>query len=68
MFGHHVQDILNKMKIKSVKLVSILGAQIDASLEKSNNTISVSHLNAGSYFLTVTTDADEVIVTRFIKK
>ncbi len=59
---------LNKLNIKSIKIVSVLGAQVDADLDKSNNTIAVAHLNAGTYFLSVTTDTDEVIVTRFIKK
>jgi PKD repeat protein len=59
---------LNQSKINAIKITSILGAQIDANLNKSNNTIDVTHLNAGTYFLSVTTDTDEVIVKRFIKK
>jgi PKD repeat protein len=59
---------LNQLKIKSIKIASVLGAQVDADLDKSSNTIDVTHLNAGTYFLSVTTDNDDVIITRFIKK
>ena len=59
---------LNQLKIKSIKIASVLGAQVDADLDKSSNTIDVAHLNAGTYFLSVTTDNDDVIITRFIKK
>ena len=71
-FNINVNDFvyikLNQSKINAIKITSILGAQIDANLNKSNNTIDVTHLNAGTYFLSVTTDTDEVIVKRFIKK
>lgn len=67
-----VEDLLyiglNQLKIKSIKIASLLGAQVDADLDKSSNTIDVAHLNAGTYFLSVTTDNDDVIITRFIKK
>jgi len=59
---------LNQLKIKSIKIASVLGAQVDADLDKSSNTIAVAHLNPGTYFLSVTTDNDDVIITRFIKK
>lgn len=59
---------LNQLKIKSIKIASVLGAQVDADLDKSSNTIDVAHLNAGTYFLSVTTDNADVIITRFIKK
>jgi PKD repeat protein len=59
---------LSQLKIKSIKIASVLGAQVDADLDKSSNTIDVAHLNAGTYFLSVTTDNDDVIITRFIKK
>lgn len=59
---------LNQLKIKSIKIASVHGAQVDADLDKNSNTIDVAHLNAGTYFLSVTTDNDDVIITRFIKK
>lgn len=59
---------LRQTKINTIKITSILGAQIDANLNKSNNTIDVSQLKAGTYFLSITTDSEKVFVKRFIKK
>jgi PKD repeat protein len=58
---------LKQMMVKSIKVFSIIGEQVEANLDKPNNTIAVSHLNAGTYFLSVTTDTDEVIIRKFIK-
>jgi PKD repeat protein len=72
IYPNPVNDLLyiklNQLKINTIKITSIIGAQIDANLNKNNNTIDVSQLNAGTYFLSLTTDNDEVIVKRFIKK
>jgi PKD repeat protein len=72
IYPNPVNDIvnikLNQLKINAIKITSIIGTQIDANLNKSNNSIDVSHLNAGTYFLSITTDSEKVIVKRFIKK
>jgi PKD repeat protein len=72
IYPNPVEDLvyigLKSFKIKAVKIVSILGAEVEANLNKSNSTVPVSHLNAGTYFITITTESDEVIVSRFIKK
>jgi PKD repeat protein len=72
IYPNPANDIVNiklkQSKINAIKITSIIGTQIDANLNKSNNTIDLTHLNAGTYFLSVTTDNDDVITTRFIKK
>jgi hypothetical protein len=72
IYPNPVNDILNvklnQLKINAIKITSIIGTQIDANFNKSNNSIDVSHLNAGTYFLAVTTDNDEIIISKFIKK
>jgi hypothetical protein len=60
--------IIPQLKIIAIIFASILGVQVDANLNKSNNSIDVSHLTAGTYYLSLTTDTNQVIVTKFIKK
>jgi PKD repeat protein len=57
-----------EIKIKSIKIVSVLGAEQDAHFNKTNNSVVVSHLDAGTYFLAITTESDQLINARFIKK
>jgi PKD repeat protein len=59
---------LNKMPIKTVRISSILGSDLEVSYNRTNNTIPVSQLKPGIYLVSVTTESNQVLVTRFIKK
>jgi PKD repeat protein len=58
----------NAVKIKAIKIVSVLGAELEAQYNKANNSVMVDNLEPGTYFVVITTDTDQIINTRFIKK
>jgi PKD repeat protein len=72
VYPNPVEDIIyigaNQLQIKSIKLVSILGTEMDANLNRSNFTVPVAHLSAGTYFLSIITEDDQIVVSRFVKK
>ena len=72
LFPNPVEDRLffgvQSMKIKSIKVVSVLGAEQDAAFDRVNHSVGVSQLPAGTYFLVITTEDEQVINARFIKK
>jgi PKD repeat protein len=72
VYPNPVEDVVNislkTASIKTVKIVSILGAEIESDFNRSNNTIAVSHLKPGIYLLSLTTQSGEVVVTRFTKR
>jgi uncharacterized delta-60 repeat protein len=57
----HVQD-----NVKSVKLFSILGKQIEVSLE--NNAINVSNLDKGVYLIQLILTDDKIVNSKLIKE
>jgi hypothetical protein len=57
----HVQD-----NVKSVKLFSILGKQIEVSLE--NNAINVSNLDKGVYLIQLILADDKIVNSKLIKE
>jgi PKD repeat protein len=54
--------------IKGIRVVSILGSEIETEFNRNNRSISVTHLEPGIYFLNIITDDEQVIVSRFVKK
>lgn len=71
VFPNPMKDLLyvksNQQNIKEIKMTSMLGAQVATTLNRNNNTISVSHLTPGVYFLQIITDKDQTQITRLVK-
>lgn len=59
---------LKTASIKTVKIISVLGAEMVVDVNRNNNTIDVSQLKPGIYLLSITTRSGEVVVTKFTKK
>jgi hypothetical protein len=72
MYPNPAEDVVNinlkTASINTVKIISVVGAEIEADFNRSNNTIEVSHLKPGIYLLSITTGSGEVVVTKFTKK
>jgi PKD repeat protein len=72
VYPNPVDDIMyiesDQQTIRKVKIVSALGAEAASTLNKITNSISVSHLQAGVYFLHITTDKNQTIITRLVKQ
>jgi PKD repeat protein len=72
LYPNPAEDVVNinikTASINSVKIISVVGAEIEADFNRSNNTIEVSHLKPGIYLLSITTGSGEVVVTKFTKK
>ena len=59
---------LKTASINTVKIISILGAEMVVDVNRNNNAIDVSQLKPGIYLLSITTRSGEVVVTKFTKK
>ncbi|HRG59037.1 MAG TPA: FG-GAP-like repeat-containing protein [Bacteroidia bacterium] len=59
---------LNQNQVKSIAINSILGAQVESNYNKTNNTIDISNLAAGTYFISITTVNNVIVTKRFVKK
>lgn len=58
----------NKSPIKFVKVVSMIGTEKEVNFSRNSNTINVSHLSPGVYFLNITTETGDLVVSKFLKK
>jgi PKD repeat protein len=58
----------DQVKIMSVSVVSILGAEVQVPFDRNQQSLDVSQMESGTYFLRVTTEGGLMINTRFIKK
>ncbi|MEY4111345.1 MAG: hypothetical protein RLZZ46_1701 [Bacteroidota bacterium] len=54
-------------EIKSLRILTIIGSEIQASFNRNNLSVNVSHLDAGTYLLSAITASDQTINIRFIK-
>jgi PKD repeat protein len=72
VFPNPVADLVylksNQQNIKEVKILSVLGAEVASTLNRTNNSVSVSHLPSGVYFLHITTDKNQTQITRLVKQ
>lgn len=72
VFPNPVEDLVylksNQQNIKEIKIMSLLGAEVTSTLNKTNNSISVSHLQPGVYFLYIITNKNQMQVTRLVKQ
>jgi PKD repeat protein len=59
---------LKESSLKTVKIVSVLGAELDFSFDRSKNAIPVSNLKPGFYLISITTENGDVITKKFLKK
>jgi PKD repeat protein len=58
----------NQQKIKGVRIVSVLGSEVESLFNNSDNSINVSHLKSGVYFLYIITENNQTQVSRLVKK
>jgi len=71
VFPNPAADLLylkSDQTIREVKIVSALGAEVASSLNRINNSISLTHLPAGVYFLQIMTQNDQTQITRLVKQ
>jgi PKD repeat protein len=71
VFPNPAEDMVylkTKQTIKEVKMVSLLGAEVAATFNKTTNSIALSHLQPGVYFLHITTSTDQTQTTRLVKR
>jgi hypothetical protein len=60
-----IQGITN---IQQLEIYSVLGTAMNISLDTSQNTLNVSSLKNGVYFLKVTDAQNRIVVRKFVKK
>lgn len=58
----------NQTAIAAIRLVSILGVELEAHFNQNDRSLSVAHLAPGAYFLSITTETGQVFSTRFVKR
>lgn len=63
-----IQLELDNYSLSSVKLISILGSEVETNWEKNTNLISIEQLQAGTYFIQATTFDGQLLSSRFVKK
>ncbi|MBL0033038.1 MAG: VCBS repeat-containing protein [Bacteroidetes bacterium] len=71
VFPNPAADLLylkSDQTIREVKIVSVLGAEVASTLNRINNSISLTHLPAGVYFLQIMTQNDQTQITRLVKQ
>ncbi|MFZ7114288.1 MAG: FG-GAP-like repeat-containing protein [Bacteroidota bacterium] len=71
VFPNPASDLLylkSDQTIKEVKIMSFLGAEVQSSLNRTNNSISLSHLPVGVYFIHIMTQNDQTQITRLVKQ
>jgi hypothetical protein len=61
----HIQGVTN---IQQLEIYSILGTAIKIPLDVSSNTVNVSSLKNGVYFLKVMDDQNRIVVRKFVKE
>jgi PKD repeat protein len=71
VFPNPAADLLylkSDQTIREVKIVTLLGAEVASSLNRINNSISLTHLPAGVYFLQIMTQNNQTQITRLVKQ
>ncbi len=71
VFPNPATDLLylkSDQTIREVKIVTLPGAEVASTLNRTNNTISLTHLPAGVYFLQIMTQNDQIQITRLVKQ
>lgn len=72
VFPNPAQDMLylksGQQNIKEVKIISLLGAEVASTFNRTSSSISVSHLQPGVYFLHITNDKNQTQITRLVKE
>jgi len=71
VFPNPAADLLylkSDQTIKEARIMSLLGGELLSSLNKTNNSISLTHLPAGSYFLQIITQNNHRQITHFVKQ
>ncbi len=71
LYPNPTSDILNIQGIENIQqleIYSVLGSKIQIPLDASSNTLNVSSLKNGVYFLKVTDDQNRSAIRKFIKK
>ncbi|MBK8586969.1 MAG: T9SS type A sorting domain-containing protein [Bacteroidetes bacterium] len=71
VFPNPAADLLylkSDQTIREVKIVTLPGAEVASTLNRTNNTISLTHLPAGVYFLQIMTQNDQIQITRLVKQ
>ncbi|OFY87529.1 MAG: hypothetical protein A3F72_17950 [Bacteroidetes bacterium RIFCSPLOWO2_12_FULL_35_15] len=55
-------------KIKTIKCVDYLGQEIALESKVKNNSINISSLSNGVYFLIITSESGDIVVNKFVKQ
>lgn len=71
VFPNPAADLLyieSDQTIREVKILSLLGEEVASSLNRRNNSISLTHLPVGVYFLQIMTQNNQTQITRLMKQ
>ncbi|TAH39884.1 MAG: T9SS type A sorting domain-containing protein [Bacteroidetes bacterium] len=71
VFPNPAADLLyikSDQTISEVRILSLLGEELASSLKRTNNSISLTHLPSGVYFLKIITQDNQINITRFVKQ
>ena len=71
VFPNPASDLLylkSDQTISDVKIFSLLGEEVASSLKRINNSISLTHLPAGVYFLKIITQNNQIQINRLVKQ